>query len=498
MSQRSSLALSKSRYLSGLQCALKLWYDGHGRAYASEITASAQHLFDVGKEVGELARQRHPGGVEVTADHLHHEDGVAKTGALMADPSVPAIFEAAFTIGSVRTRVDILARNGSSAWDLIEVKSTLAVKDPHIDDVAIQYWVLTEAGLKVRNAGVLTLNKDHIYRGGAYDVSALFAWNDRTEWLRSMQKAVSGHVEEFLRVLNQPEAPVVAPGDQCFDPYTCPYYEHCTKGLVVPEHPVDELPSFLAERKQRLQALGVSVIKDIPEDFNLTALQSRVRRAVIEQRPYVSRGLKKALAEPVAPIHHLDFETFMLALPRYAGTHPYQVLPFQWSNHIESASGEVRHEEFLCSEDIDPRPAFAASLLDSLGDVGTICIYTPYERRIVNELAATFPELAPRFEALESRFWDLCALIKDHYYDPDFRGSFSLKKVLPVLVPGMGYSELEIQDGDAASREYFTAVTSKDPSERKRILDALLTYCGQDTLALVRLRQALRKQAEST
>jgi len=487
-----TIHLSKSRYLSGLQCELKLWNDAHARELAAPVTAAQQHLFDVGKVVGRQAQRRYPGGVAVEADYLHFGDALAQTSVLQADPHVPAIYEAALTHRGATTRVDILARSGTDAWDLIEVKSTLSVKDTHINDLSVQYWIAAHAGLTIRNAGLLTLNKEYVYPGGPYDVEALFAFHDRTEWIRRMAELVGQNVDKFLQILHGAASPDIRPGDHCFNPYPCPYYQACTRDMVLPEHPIEQLPALNAERRMRLLARGIVAIQDIPEDFSLSGLQSRVRRSIIDGAEYISAGLAASLNAPEFPIHHLDFETFMPALPRYPGTHTYQALPFQWSNHIETAGGEVFHDEYLSDQDADPRLEFARTLLDTLADRGTICIYSPYERRIIAELASALPALAPRLEALEGRFWDLCAVIKDDYYHPDFGGSFSLKKVLPALVPEMSYSGLDIQDGDAASRSYLEAIESADLGKRDKILAHLRTYCGQDTLALVRLRHTLR------
>lgn len=84
-------------------------------------------------------------------------------------------------------------------------------------------------------------------------------------------------------------------------------------------------------------------------------------------------------------------------------------------------------------------------------------------------------------------------MIKQHYYHPGFRGSFSLKSVLPTLVPSMTYKGMEIGDGGAAQRQYEKMLDSQDPEEKARIKTALLEYCKQDTLAMVKLRAALRE-----
>jgi hypothetical protein len=413
----------------------------------------------------------------------------------MANPKVPAIFEASFVHGGVRSRADILARARRGKWDLVEVKSALDVKEVNVDDLAVQHWVLKGAGLDVRMAGILTLNRDYVYDGGEYDVDALFVFHDLTDVVPGMANDVAKNVKAMHEMLAAKKPPKVEPGEQCSDPYECPYYGHCTRNITFPEHPFDELPKLHPSKRAALQALGVVTIDEIPDGFKLTALQERVRDCVRTDRQYVSDHLARELTKLEYPIHHLDFETCMMALPRYKGTRPYQPLPFQWSSDIESAAGKVRHEEYLCCEDHDPRAEFTRTLLASLGTQGTICIYTSYEIRVIRELAEALPKYAKRLRALEPRCWDLCALIRERFYDPRFHGSYSLKKVLPVLVPSMSYDGLSVQDGQEAGRAYVEALTTSDAKRRAEIRAALVEYCGQDTLAMVRLREALLGRA---
>ena len=219
---------------------------------------------------------------------------------------------------------------------------------------------------------------------------------------------------------------------------------------------------------------------------------------MIASSEYVDAGLYDALIDIKFPAHFLDFETIMPAIPRYPGTRPYQTIPFQWSDHILHSNEGSDHKEFLCDEDIDPRKNFTQSLLEVLGSKGTIFIYTTYDQRILRELAEQLPQFADRLNALNGRFVDLCALIKNGYYHPAFHGSYSLKSVLPALVPEMNYQNLAIQEGGMASIEYLRMIDPKTPAaDKKAIRENLLAYCGQDTLAMVEIREALLKKSDA-
>jgi hypothetical protein len=239
--------------------------------------------------------------------------------------------------------------------------------------------------------------------------------------------------------------------------------------------------------------MGVATIDEIPDDAKLSQAQRRVKENV----EWISERLGPMLKAVQYPVHHLDFETVMLAVPRFSETRPYQALPVQWSNHIEQATGELSHEEFLHKDESDPRKVLAEALLESLRDRGSICVYSPYEKSVIEQLAETLPSLRTALQALVKRIWDLHPIVRDHYYHPHFDGSYSLKEVLPALVPSLAYDDLAIKEGGHAASQYYRMVfIETDWVERATIEEALLRYCARDTLAMVELRRALKEKAE--
>ena len=170
--------LSKTRFISGSQCHLKLWYDCYERELGTEVDAVTQAIFDTGHEVGRLARLRYPGGVLVEADHRHAQDAIAQTRALLGDETVTAIFEAAFEFRGVLVRVDVLERSSRGGFNLIEVKSGTTVKRVNEHDVAVQMWVLRGAGIDVVSAALLTLSRGYVFDGKSLDVYRLFRLHD--------------------------------------------------------------------------------------------------------------------------------------------------------------------------------------------------------------------------------------------------------------------------------------------------------------------------------
>ena len=483
--------LSKTRYVSGCQCHLKLWYDCYERELGADVDVVTQAIFDTGHAVGRLAQTRYPGGVVVEADHLHTLDALEETQALLARRDVAAIFEAAFEHRGVLIRVDVLERSARGGFDLIEVKSGTTVKNVHEHDVAVQAWVLRGAGIDVVSAGLLTLNRGYVFDGKRLDVYRLFRYHNLDDAVAEHLTWIGEDVTLLQSMLAADAAPEIEPGDHCFAPYECGYYAFCTRDWEYLEHPITDLPRLHAVKHEALASQDIEEIADIPDDFPLSKRQSIVRLAVVSGNEQVSPNLEKALSVVSYPMRYLDFESFSPAIPRYAGTRCYDAVPFQFSMHREEADGSVSHREFLWTESGDPRPALAEALLDACGNEGLICVYSGFERRVIRALSRELPDLSLELDALIERLWDLLKVVEGNYYHSDFHGSFSIKQVLPVLVPGMGYEELAISDGREASVAYESSLECDEPQERRRIHEALLEYCRQDTLAMLALRRAL-------
>jgi hypothetical protein len=486
----TAIRLSKSKFLSGLQCHKRLYMEIHTPGLATQPDAATKAILDMGTEIGELARQRLSGGVLVDINHRHAAEALKRTQELVNDPSVPAIFEGAFIYEQVLIRVDILERvcsseDGTISWRLIEVKSSTRVKEIHIDDLAVQAYVLAGAGMQLVGTCLMHINTQYVYDGKTLDLAQLFGLHDLSDHVRARQAKVITRLAEMKAMLVSPVPPDVEPSGHCQSPYECPFWESCTKEK--PARWIFHLPGG-AQTFQSLAKLGVTTIDDIPAGFHLSINQRRMRDNV----EWMSPRLKGTLETVRYPVHHLDFETFMPAIPRFPHTRPYQTIPTQWSNHVESGNGDIRHDEYLCPDPKDPREELVMALLESLGQDGSICVYSGYERAILERLADLFPILRSELQRVMTRLWDLFPVIRDHYYHPAFEGSYSIKSVLPAVVPSLSYGDLEIQEGAMAAQVYYHMVFDEtDLMEKARMKDALMHYCGRDTLAMVELRRAL-------
>ena len=270
--------------------------------------------------------------------------------------------------------------------------------------------------------------------------------------------------------------------------------------MQYPEHGIKELPRLSAKRHEELSEQDIVEIRDIPPDFPLSERQQIIRTAVLANREFVNQKELTSFVAIDQPIYHLDFETFSPAIPRFVGTSAFDAIPFLFSLHIEREGLTPIHRDYLHELKGDPRPQLAEKLVKAVGNKGAICTYGNYEQSVINELIAALPELDNELREIADRIVDLHKLLPLAYYHPDFRGSYSLKNVFPVLCPEQGYEDLTIADGRLASVQYMAALETEDLSQRKSIFKELRAYCHRDTLATLQIRQALsrmRKGEES-
>lgn len=474
--------LSKSRILAHRQCPRRLWLQTY-RPELAEEDAGVTTRMSAGTQAGEVARTLVPGGVLVDADDLLQ--ALRDTETLLADPATP-IFEATLQADWVLVRIDLLLPD-QDGYRLAEVKSSTHVKDYHLSDAAVQSWVAKNAGVAITRTEIAHIDSSFVYPGGG-DYRGLFAHADISEQIAPLEAEVPAWIAAACQTLrgNEPE---VEPGGRCNTPFSCPFQGYC---IPAQEGETGFPPEILPYGKAlaaQLRIEGYDDLRNVPEG-RLTKLQHRrVWQATRDSRPHLDVEAGEIVRALPLPRFYLDFETIDFAVPIWAGTRPYAQIPFQWSCHVETAEGSITQQAFLSETEGDPRRAFAESLLRVLDTEGPILVYNAgFEGRIIRELAAAFPDLAPHLTAATQRLVDLLPISRKHYYHPDMRGSWSIKAVLPTIAPELAYDGLAVANGGMAQDAFREILKPATPDDRRQTLrQALLDYCERDTLAMVRM-----------
>ena len=413
----------------------------------------------------------------------------------MADPAVKAIFEAAFEHAGVRARVDVVERLDGGGWGLREVKAASRLKDVYIEDVAIQCWVLEGGGTRLDSVELVHVNSAFERDHGDIAWDEFFSRIEIADEVRTFSKMLPPLIDDFLGVIAAGESPEVEPSLHCRARHLCEYWDHCTRNKS--EDWILRMPRITRKQFDSLSEAGIARVVDIPEDISLQRSQQHMCEAVRAGRDFVEHGLAERLPSTGPPASYLDFETANPAVPMYPGTHPFQNIPFQWSLHRDSGDGRLVHREFLADATGDPRREFCETLLAAVRDRDDpILVYSPFESRVLENLAVTFSDLSDAIRAVRARLVDLLPIVRDCTYHVDFHGSFSIKSVAPALAPGFGYGDLDgVAEGGVAAAAFHEIVSGESNPERDaRLREQLLAYCARDTLALVQVHRALRER----
>ena len=478
------MRLTKTRFLAGLQCAKHLHLSMHHPEFATPVQSP---MMITGEVVEQHARSEFPGAI--TVERNSATDPFEKTQALLDDPSVTVIFQAALQHEEVEVFIDVLQREGNG-WSLVEIKAASSIKDYHIHDVAIQVWVALRAGVNMRRFQLMHIDSDFIYQG-RHNYAGLFQLEDVTEKIHAHLPFIERTLEQFRQLINEPQ-PEIHVGSHCNNPHPCEFKPYCESRDA--RYPVAILPHAQKIIGQ-LIAQGIYDVRDIPVEMLSSETHLKVRNITRRGEAELDRQVVNILNILEYPRYFLDFECIQFAIPVWAGTKPYQQIPFQFSCHIQGYNHDLVHHAFLDVTGEDPRRQFAEALLEACGEQGPVIVYNQaFEKRIIKELARQFVDLSDALLAINTRVFDLLPVVKKHYYHPEMKGSWSIKKVLPCLVPELSYAELgEVQDGTQIQQAYLQIYDRRlGPAQQEKLLEDMKAYCALDTLAMVKILQRLQ------
>ena len=478
-----SPTLSKTDYNRYLQCPKLLWLSKFRKNLAAPTSEVQQNIFDQGHEVEAYADKLFPEGVTVKD---WYEKGRTETHAYK-NQGHKTIFQANALTNDLYCKADIINLNPQTKkWDLYEVKSTTKVKEEHYPDVCFQKIALERDGTAIDRTYLIHLNNEYV-RNGEIDPKKLLTIEDITEQVENLRQITETQIPKALEILKLADEVEIRIGKQCDTPYECPFKDYCWAYL--PEFSIFDLQRITKKQLNTLQDLGIERLADIPDDFELTEKQQNQVMATKSGEAIIDKeAIKGELAALEYPLYFLDYETYGAAIPLFDGFRPYQQMCFQYSLHvIEQEGDEPKHYEYLHTSADNPVPELLSNLQQHIGSTGSVIVWhKSFEIGRNEEMAELYPEYADFLKSVNSRVFDLKEIFSEqHYVSAGFKGSASIKKVLPVMVPELSYSDLEdVQEGGVASLYWFKHVYTDSP-KKERMIKNLLEYCKLDTLAMV-------------
>ena len=223
--------LSKTTFMYGCQCPKRLWLHKFKPSLRDEETEEQTAIFQTGTDVGLLARKLFPYGIDASPQTPYqYQQSIADTAKYIRK-GVNTIYEAAFQFDGIMAAIDILVEK-KGKWYAFEVKSTAKVKSQHIQDAALQYYVITNSGLPLEDISIVHLNTDYV-RYGDLDIQKLFTCTSIHKEVEDLQPFIIEKAAELKAVLKLKKYPVIEVGDQCFKPYDCDFYGFCSKDLTI-------------------------------------------------------------------------------------------------------------------------------------------------------------------------------------------------------------------------------------------------------------------------
>ena len=491
---KAGYKLSKSTFIRGLQCEKSLYLYKHHYKLKDPIPVSLQTVFDQGNKVGILAQGLFPGGVDASPENYFKiAEAAVKTKDLIANGNL-TIYEATFIHNEVLAALDILVKE-KSGWVAYEVKSSTKISPTYIKDAAIQYHTIVNSGIDLKDIFIVHISNQYT-RNGDLNIHELFSIESVKDQVLEYIPRIHNEVNRLKSVIQRDSIPDIKIGSHCTDPYDCDFIGTCWKD--VPEYSVFNIQRLSQKRKFELYNKGVTTLNqiDLEKEF-LNSNQVLQIKSEVEGEAFIDENQIKGFIDHLNyPLYFLDFETFGPAIPVYNNSRPYQQLVFQYSLHIQdSEDSELTHEEYLADPKSDPRVNFIKQLIKNCGSSGDIIVYNiGFERGKLEDLANVFPEYSDELNGIIHRLKDLMIPFqKKWYYTPGMKGSYSIKKVLPALVPDMSYDDLEIKEGGTASNTFLSMVNGSFAGDEKHVRKQLLEYCKLDTLAMVKILDRLRE-----
>lgn len=499
------ITLTKSDYLKFLECPAYFWFHKHKPEVLNikELSDFEKELVKSGIEVESWARKLFPSGVLVNS---REEEAVNDTKKLL-EAGKKVIFQATIEAEGLYVMVDMLEWDEENKyWIINETKGSTSdkigeskSKKEHLYDASFQYVVLKKAGMSIGKVNLLELNKEYV-RNGEINVVQLINPTDITEKAHELESEINEHIDQMRILMDQTNEP---------QPCDCIYKSranHCPAFNYLypdnPEYSVHDI-ALIGLSPKRLEGLvegGYLSIYDVPEDFELSPNQ-RNHVDVTQSGITVNKSgeIKKLLDKMEYPFYYLDYETYPTAVPIYDGCKPYMQIPFQYSLHIQSEPGGVyEHKEFLAETgDTNPMESLVRSLKENIGDAGSIIVWNKkFEKKCNENIGEVYPEYAELMNSWNERLFDLMDVFQQNLYiHKDFKGKYSIKKVLPVFDPELSYKDLNIQDGSMAM-DSWKKLVFEDISdvEKEQVKKDLLEYCKLDTKAMWRIYEELMKK----
>jgi hypothetical protein len=485
--------LTKTDFKYYLDCPESIWLlKNKSHVYPKgEFSLFAEKLIKEGYEVEAYAKLLFVNGLD-----LPEYGSPTQTQKALTDANNVYFQPSFITNKDIFARIDILERLADDTWHIYEVKSSTSIKKDRkhrqIEDACFQKYVLTECGYIVSKVSIIHLNKEYVKQGNIIP-NELLEIEEITENVDAIYSSVVNTINAASNFINKE----VINETVC----SCKHKtrsNHCDAfryfNTTIPDYSIYEIGRISAKKVGLLADNEQLAIIDISLDFELNVNQQTQVESVKQEQPIFNiSNIKRELDTLKFPLHFIDYETYASAIPRLDGLSPHKHLTFQVSIHTLTEDGTLTHFEYLLDAMKMPIEMLQA-MQDFTGSTGTfVSWHASFEIGRNKDLIEWLPQFTSYLTYINEHTFDLETIFKKDYIDYRFHGSSSIKKVQPILVPEVSYSDLDVNNGTMALDTWGRMILDRNFNEdvartRKNLLD----YCELDTLAMVKIYEFLK------
>ncbi|APQ18782.1 DUF2779 domain-containing protein [Maribacter hydrothermalis] len=481
------MKITKTDFIQYLQCPESFWLKKKKpEVYPeAEFSLFLQKLISEGYEVESYVDElfKDPILLHNFASPSETKNVIKQGGEIFLQPSF-------VTEKGVFARIDVLQKLEDGNWHLYEVKSSIRVSEKpshnHIYDTCFQKYVLEENGFVISKCSVIHLNGEFIKNGEISSEDLL----NITEITDKVEKSYLSIVNEILSALKLLDEKPDLTQCSCLRKTRANHCETFTYfNNALPQPTIYELKRLSEKKINELVDEGNFGFIDIPTSFELSAGQQLQYDSYIQGTPIVNKtAIKKTLEDLAYPLHFFDYEAYGSAVPKLDGLRPFEQVPFQVCIHSMQYDGSLTHSEYL-ADTLEYPQKMLKQMQEFTELKGTfVSWYASYEMSANSRMISWMPEHKQYLDYINTHMFDLEKVFISDYIDYRFKGSSSIKKVLPVLVPSLNYHQLNVQDGTTAMDTWDKIAFNNIPKEEKSLIrQDLLEYCKLDSLAMVEI-----------
>ena len=479
-----SSTISKTAFLKYDQCKKAFFLYKKHPYLRDPVSKEKQFTFNRGHQVGYLAQQLFPGGIDVSEKAKNSKAAFELTQQLLKE-SIKTIYEATFIFNGVLVMVDILHFDGVH-WMAYEVKSSLKISEAYVKDACLQYYVLKNSLADFNDLFLVTLNANYVFEN-ELDLKQLFKKRSIKISAEENIDFFSRTVEQMSLVLEQNVIPDISIGKHCFSPYDCDYLGTCWKNTQTPKS-IFKIGKSDRDQLFALYFSGADTVDKIDFDTDLKPNIKIQANCINTGEQYIQKEEIKKFCEKITDnFCFLDMEVWSPAIPKYNNTSPFEQIPFLFSVCYKEKD-KIVYKNYLKPIENDARELFLKELLSATNSFDKILVFDKnLESQVLNKLCSLFPEHKKEIDELRNKMIDLSTPIQNfNFYHPKFNGNFSLKAVSEIFGEKSEYTALNISSGIVAMHKYEGLLLEENEINKEETKQQLIEYCNLDTLTCLK------------